>query len=167
MHTRTATTATALLAAGLLALTACSSSSSGDSKATATTSTPAPTPTATYNPAVWKTRIDNLVDLMDQNQTECNVAPSSEDCNNILRAADSQMLEMKAAIDANGGAASHPATADILGKILDGYNSYISGSCPGGDETADTQGSDCRVSMVTVMLGVATLSSKMTLDGDQ
>lgn len=161
MHTRTTTAAAGLLTAGLL-LTGCSSSSDKS-----TTPTPAPTtPTATYNPAAWKSRIDNLVTLMDQDQTECTVAPSSDSCADMLRAADAQVLEMKSAVDANGGAASHPQTADTLGKIIAGYNSYISGSCPGSDE-ADAQGSDCRVSMATVMLGVATLSSKMTLDGDQ
>lgn len=161
MRTRT-TAATVTLITGLfLATTACGSSSPHPAATTTT-----PTTAAAYNPTIWKTRIDNLVTLMDQNQNECMVSPSSDACAEVLRAADTQMLQMKEAVDSNGGATSHPQTTDTLGKILDGYNGYISGFCPGGLD-ADDQGSDCRVSMVTVMLGVATLSSKMTLDGDQ
>jgi hypothetical protein len=163
----TRTTAALLLAAGL-ALGGCStSSSSADPERTGYfSSSPLPTTAPAYNPAVWKTRITNLVTVMDQSQNECTVSPSSDACNEVLRAADTQMLQMKQDVDADGGAASHPQTADILNKILGGYNAYIANNCPGND-LADDEGSDCRVSMVTVLLGVATLPSKMVLDGDQ
>lgn len=157
MHRRTM--AAVLIAAGLLA--AGCTSGGGDNAATTK-----PSPVASYDPAVWKTRIDSLVTLMDGTQTECDVAPGSDTCAQVLRAADTRMLAMKADVDAGGGAGAHQQTADTIGQIIDAYNSYISNSCPGQSEAEDPE-MDCRRSMVTVRAGVGLLSSKMTLDGDQ
>lgn len=166
MHTRTTTAAALLLAAGLT-LTACSSSSGSD-KPTATPTTPlapAATTAPAYNPAAWKTRIHSLISTsLDPAQAECTTSPSSDVCANALRAADTTLLAMKQAIDTSGQAAQYPATTDHLGKILTAYNDYISGDCP-GNPLADDKDSDCRMSEVTVLLGTATLTSKMILDG--
>jgi hypothetical protein len=162
MHTRN-TTAALAFAALLLTATACSSGSD-DNKATEPTSTaPATTSAPAYDPTAWKARIAGLITQLDQAQPECATTPSSPACADALGTADETVLDMQQDLKASGDTAGYPATADQLGKIHDGYTQYTTGACA-GNPAADEQGSECRVAAATVMLGVATLPAKMTLD---
>lgn len=160
MHTRT-TAATLTGIALLLTATACSSSNDNASPdAAAATSTP-----ATYDPAAWHTRIDQLITQLDQAQPDCTTSPSSQACADALHTADDTALAMQQDIHASGDTAGHPATYELLGQIVNGYKQYEQGNCAGSPE-ADGQGSECRAATVLVLLGVATLPAKMTQDGD-
>jgi len=152
MRTRIATAAT-FLAAGLALTTGCSSGSSPR---------PAPTTAAlVYDPQLWKQRITSAIGDLDQAQAGCSASPSSEECATALGDADGKILAMRQALGPDSR--RYPATADRLGKIVDGYNAYISHNCP-GNLTADAQDSACRRDVVTVLLGLATLPAKMTAD---
>lgn len=165
MHTRTTATAALLLATTGLLATGCSTASHGPGPEKAATTAPTTTSPAapTYDPTAWKTRVHQLIGQLDPAQAECTVSPSSDACANALRAADATLLTMKQSLDSSGQAAKYPATVDLLGKVLAGYNAYISDDCP-GNPLADEHASQCRTDMATVLLGTATLTSKMILD---
>jgi len=170
LYTRTTMAVIGLLTASAL-LTGCSSGGSDpkpttvkQTAATAPTTT-APTPEPTYSPEEWRWRVDLLIEDLDAAQPGCKRHPSSDECAAALEAANETITEMDTALDRSASAAEYPATVDhIRRNILAGYNKYIADDCQ-GNPLADGYSSDCRGDVVLVMLGVATLPAKMTVDG--
>jgi hypothetical protein len=158
MHRTIPALAAALLLAGALA--ACSDES--DAKpakhsATAKASAPAAKPKKLAD--TYTAKLDAA---SDGSVADCQ-SPSSVACSDDLGAIMTVVDDLRADIDANGGAAAYPKSTQQIAKMRAAQQEYDDNACE-GDPAADDPNSDCW-GIMQITVGSATLT--MTLKTDE